>query len=109
MLENISHVRVHAVWGRAAENSAHKSKKSVSAEKSASPAEVSHNRTLVEFCCGPNSVLGTPSKASTGCSVIRLTEDDDVTTKSGLDKAKKAVKQKPVLLWASMPCTGGCP
>ena len=51
-------------------------------------------RRLVEFCCTPDSVLGCNVPGSEGCEVIRLTEEDDVTTVAGLRKAMKAV-QKP--------------
>lgn len=33
------------------------------------------NRMLIEFCCGPNSRLCQPRKASSGCYMIRVTED----------------------------------
>jgi len=67
-------------------------------------------RTLIEFCCGPDSVLGKPSSAAQGCEVIRLTEKEDVTTGRGLRIAAEACAFKPnVMLWASMPCTGGSP
>ena len=65
------------------------------------------DRTLVEFCCGPDSVLGQPTAHNSGCNIIRLTLEDDVTTPKGHAKAMKAVEGKNCLLWASMPCTGG--
>ncbi len=64
-------------------------------------------RTLVEFCCGPASKLCTPTPYNDNCTLICLTEEDDVTTDRGLKKALKAVKGNNVQLWASMPCTGG--
>ena len=64
-------------------------------------------RTIVEFCCGEDSELGNSKYQMDGCTVIRCTEKDDVTTKSGLERAIAAVSQQPCLLWASMPCTGG--
>ena len=67
------------------------------------------SRRLVEFCCGPDSLLGQPGPCTRGCEVIRLTEKDDVTTPSGLARALEAVEYPGVFLWASMPCTGGSP
>ena len=69
------------------------------------------NRVLIEYCCGPDSVLGQVTRASRGCKVVRLTEKDNMATRSGLATAMKAVHAAPkgrALLWASIPCTGGC-
>jgi hypothetical protein len=65
-------------------------------------------RTLVEFCCGPESLLGSYAEEFPGCKVIRLTIEDDVPTDEGINKALIAVDNK-CMLWASMPCTGGSP
>ena len=66
-------------------------------------------RRLVEFCCGNNSKLGQPTNSSRGCEVVRLTETDDVTTTAGLQTALRSVSDPTggLLLWASIPCTGG--
>ena len=65
----------------------------------------------MEFCCGRNSRLGRPYPWNEGCEVIRLTLDDDVTTPAGRKKAVASVstRELPVLLWVSIPCTGGSP
>ena len=64
-------------------------------------------RRIVEFCCSGDSLIG--SRAPPGCEVIRLTADDDLTTPGGLAKAMDAVSAPgiPVLLFGSLPCTGG--
>ena len=67
------------------------------------------DRTIVEFCCSNDSLIGQPEYLLDGCTVIRLTEKDEVTTEKGLQKAKLAVTQNRALLWASIPCTGGSP
>ena len=65
-------------------------------------------RTLVEYCCSPDSALGRDSKHTEGCIRVRLTAHDDMTTQSGLAKALRAVTQNPCChLWAAIPCTGG--
>ena len=70
----------------------------------------SHKRTIVEFCCGENSRLGQPRLGLPGCKVIRLTAKDDLRTAAGREAAIRAVSDNPdVLLWVSIPCTGGCP
>ena len=67
------------------------------------------NRTLVECCCGPNSRLGRTKLKPRDTRVVRITEDDDMTTEKGLKKTCDAVKDTNALLWGSLPCTGGSP
>ena len=72
----------------------------------------SPTRLLIEFCCGPDSHLGQSSPNSTNCTVMRCTIDDDVTTMAGRERILTRIKSWPntdILLWASMPCTGGSP
>ncbi len=67
-------------------------------------------RLIMESCCGNESQLGRKWPEARGCEVIRLTEDIDLTSKSGLDFAKKKIDELPnsnILLWSSIPCTGG--
>ena len=63
------------------------------------------DRVIAEYCTGKNSRIG--RQAPVDCDVVRLTEDDDMTTDSGLQKALSAVRRRNVLLWISLPCTGG--
>ena len=68
-----------------------------------------YTRRLVVFCCEDNSVLGRPEIAE-DCEVIRLTLENDLRTKAGLEAALDAVNTElPCLLWASIPCDGGTP
>ena len=70
---------------------------------------------IIEFCCGPQSKIG--NRAPKDCKVIRLTAEDDMTSEKGIEKCMRAIEEAPkdeggnskVLLWASMPCTGGSP
>ena len=64
-------------------------------------------RTIVEFCCGPDSLIGRATPYSKGCRIIRLTQEEDVTSEKGLAIALDAVDNPDVLLWGSLPCTGG--
>ena len=68
-----------------------------------------NDRTLIEFCCGPSSLLGVETKHSRGCKVVRLTEEEDVTAPRGISVALEAIAGPCTLLWGSIPCTGGCP
>ena len=57
-------------------------------------------------------MLASPRKhAPPDCEVIRLTIDDDLTTREGLEKAISAVSVDglPTLLLGSLPCVGGSP
>ena len=55
--------------------------------------------------------MGLPTPKSSGCEVIRITMDDDVTTPSGLEKAIRTVTDSPfthkTMVWVSIPCVGG--
>ena len=76
---------------------------------------------MVEFCCSPESKLGQAREASKNCHVVRVTEADDATKSKtiqalvskihtlcdeGGDTSKPLL---PLLLFALLPCTGGCP
>ena len=54
-----------------------------------------------------------PSQDSKTCSVIRLTEREDMTTDDGYRFAQSAVnssnKNNMILIWSAIPCTGGSP
>ena len=66
-------------------------------------------RHIVEFCTSENSKIGDRRYTSNGCSVLRCSLADDVTTKEGLNRAPEGVRKPNCLLWASMPCIGGSP
>ena len=66
------------------------------------------HRTLVEFCCEPNSMLG--RRCPPECRVIRMTETENMASDQGAALALSSVRQAPrgrVFLWSSIPCTGG--
>ena len=72
-------------------------------------------RTCIEWCSGPTSRLGREGPHTAGCARVRLTIKDDLTTKGGLDRAMheidvaQAISPGRLLLWAAIPCIGGCP
>ena len=68
-----------------------------------------YDRTIVEYCCGSNSRLGKRYAASKGCRVIRITQGLNATSIEGKFLASKGCVSKSGLLFASIPCTGGCP
>ena len=54
--------------------------------------------------------MGDPKHEEYGCTVTRLTLNDDLTTEAGFARGEKAVRDNPgSLLWGSIPCTGGSP
>ena len=75
--------------------------------------EAQFSRLMIEICCGPTSILGEVAKEKyPECEVLRITKNEDLnnidTRKSILSKAKSyAAVSKPILVWASLPCTGG--
>ena len=54
-------------------------------------------------------MIGDKSYANNGCSVMRCSLRDDVTTNAGLKRAVDGVSKPGCLLWASMPCIGVSP
>ena len=65
-------------------------------------------RTLIEFCCGPESRLGQTEhiQQAKGCTVIRVTLLHDVTTSGGLKFVMDIINNcdgPTTYLWASMP------
>ena len=71
---------------------------------------------MVEVCCSDTSKLGQLREASRGCNVLRVTESHDLrkasTIKHIVKEVKKFRKTCPegrLLIYASLPCTGGSP
>ena len=72
--------------------------------------------TIVEFCCGKRSRMGHDYGHADQWKRIRLTIEDDLTTEAGIRRAEKMIREackvhdpRKILLWVSIPCTGGCP
>ena len=80
------------------------------------PRPTDCNRILVEFCCDEDSKLGQARHASRGCHVLRVTEQHGATKMSTIRKLVRQIHQlcdegggsKELLIWAFLPCTGGC-
>ena len=79
---------------------------------------LNYDRVMVEFCCSPESKLGQAREASKSCHVVRVTEADDATKSKTIQVLvnknhtlcdEGGDTSKPLLLFASLPCTGGCP
>ena len=77
-----------------------------------------YNRVMIEFCFSPVSKLGQAREASKHCHVVRVTEADDATKSKTIQALVSKIHtlcdeggdtSKPLLLFASLPCTGGCP
>ena len=80
------------------------------AAQSAAPARAQRvTRHISEFCTSENSKIGNKRVIRNGCSVLRCSIKDDVTTTAGLKRALDGVSKPGCLLWASMPCIGGSP
>ena len=70
------------------------------------------NRLLVEICCSPMSKLSDASRqAAVGCRVIQFTEKHSLLDEEYQSYVASIVNDFPmskhVLLWLSLPCTGG--
>ena len=67
-------------------------------------------RCIVELCADQDSSIG-HHKFAKGCPVVRVTEDDNLLSSAGYEKASAAAKDKDIddiLFVLSLPCTGGC-
>ena len=78
--------------------------------------KILYDRVILEVGCGPNSLIGRfPGNNSKGCRVVRITEAEDVCSARGLSLALAAIADSAkhcsgnLLVWVSLPCTGGCP
>ena len=75
-------------------------------------AGLNPNRLLVEICCSPLSKLSDVSReAAVGCRVIQFTEKHSLLDEDYQLYVASIVNDFPVskdvLLWLSLPCTGG--
>ena len=72
--------------------------------------ETHYERILVEWCCGENSKLGQDKNKPRDTRVLRITESHDArlaeTTRYAIEEMRK---YRDILLWGSIPCTGGSP
>ena len=69
-----------------------------------------YNRVLIELCAGGNSRLCQPREQAKGCYTVRITAEDDLTSATGRPKVLDVIskyRDTPILVWVSIPCTGG--
>ena len=69
-------------------------------------------RTLLEFCCSPTSLLCDPKFTDGHTRQVRLTEEQDMTTESGIEYALQFLRRPDagcVTLFGALPCTWGTP
>ena len=57
------------------------------------------DRTITEFCCGPNSRLGRRYKCSEGCRVIRITEGLDANSTREIHRCQRCYRQSGIVVW----------
>ena len=69
----------------------------------------SRRRGVVEICARDDSVLGRETPDSEGCDITRITLAVDFTKPNGVDLACNSIHGPNDVVWASLPCTGGCP
>ena len=68
-------------------------------------------RCIIEVCSGEDSKLGDVSRSTAaGCQVSRFTPNNDFNqSENGRKAVDFASRFQHVLIWASLPCTGGTP
>jgi hypothetical protein len=106
----IAHVQTKVFWGNGG-NSPQQTLKQATPALSPEHDLGTQEYGIMEFCCGPDSLMGQRAKHFRGCKVLRLTEKEDVTSEGGLRLALTFANKgmQRVLQFASIPCTGGCP
>ena len=68
-------------------------------------------RVVLEVCGGPDSLMSRPGPYTIECRCVRITISIDFASRRGLCFAINVLRvyRSKVLVWFSMPCTGGCP
>ena len=61
---------------------------------------------IVEFCASPESKVKARGERLEGVEVLTITEADDGTRTDTIEEMRESMF---VVLWSSIPCTGGCP
>ena len=69
---------------------------------------------IVEFCTSPESEMKEVGNRTEGVEVLTVTEADDGTRSDTIESVREQMishrkRGKLVVLWSSIPCTGGCP
>ena len=69
---------------------------------------------IVEFCASPESEMKEVGNRTEGVEILTITEADDGTQSDTIESVREQMvshrkKGKLVVLWSSIPCTGGCP
>ena len=69
---------------------------------------------IVEFCTSPESEMKEVGSSTEGVEVLTVTEADDGTRSDTIESIREQMishrkRGKLVVLWSSIPCTGGCP
>ena len=69
---------------------------------------------IVEFCTSPESEMKEVGSRTEGVEVLTVTEADDGTRSDTIESVREQMishrkRGKLVVLWSSIPCTGGCP
>ena len=65
--------------------------------------------TIILLCTEPNSRMHRHNPFPGECKIVEITKEDDFTSESGYNKVVEALRGPNVVLFASLPCTGGCP
>ena len=71
---------------------------------------VTYEYTLIEFCCFEDSRLGNPKFHKGICRVVKITLELDGCSRKAMELMRLVCSQDQarVVLWSSLPCTGGC-
>ena len=65
--------------------------------------------TIILLCTEPDSLMVRHNPFGDQCKIVEITEHDDFTSETGYQKVVDALRGPNVVIFASLPCTGGSP
>ena len=68
----------------------------------------SNARTIIEVCCGKDSIIGNIAEKRKDCNVVRVTLERDFRSEDTINQLKRYCLPGN-MFWYSLPCTGGSP
>ena len=74
-----------------------------------STGEDARTPSLVLSCCDAENYFVELARETKECRTVCITEEDDLRSDAGAEKALSALRGPGDVLWHSQPCTGGCP
>ena len=79
----------------------------VPAEADNSPSKDDTTWTIILLCTEKDSLMVKHNPFGERCKIVEITEHDDFTSEGGYQKVVDALRSPNVVIFSSLPCTGG--